>query len=95
MKKELGAIVRGSESAFPREEYANRIAAARATLAARGLDALVLTGPENIFYLTGQQTPGYYTFQCLILPLEGEGAAVPLAPAGAPEFPAQHLHRPP
>ena len=72
MKKELGAIVRGSESAFPREEYANRIAAARATLAARGLDALVLTGPENIFYLTGQQTPGYYTFQCLILPLEGE-----------------------
>jgi Xaa-Pro dipeptidase len=41
-------------------------------MAARGLDAAIFTGPENIFYLTGQQTPGYYTFQCLILPLDGE-----------------------
>jgi len=36
-----------------------------------GIDALVITGPENIFYLTGQQTPGYYTFQALLLPAEG------------------------
>ena len=35
------------------------------------MDCAVFTGPENIFYLTGQQTPGYYTFQCLILPAEG------------------------
>ncbi len=31
-----------------------------------------VTGPENIFYLTGQQTPGYYTFQALILPADGD-----------------------
>jgi len=72
MTKELAGVVRGSESTFPNGEYVHRIAAARSTMAARGLDALVLTGPENIFYLTGQQTPGYYTFQCLILPTEGE-----------------------
>src|SRR5207244_689286 len=30
----------------------------------------------NIYYLTGQQTPGYYTFQALVLPAEGEPAFV-------------------
>ncbi len=62
----------GAESAFPRAEYEARLVKTRAALAARGVDAAVFTGPENIFYLTGQQTPGYYMFQCLILPLDGE-----------------------
>jgi Xaa-Pro dipeptidase len=63
---------RGIESAFPREEFERRCAMARAALDARGLAAAVFTGPENIFYLTGQQTPGYYTFQCLIFPADGD-----------------------
>lgn len=61
-----------SESAFPQAEYEARIAKTRSLMAQRGIDALVVTGPENIFYLSGQQTPGYYTFQCMIVPLEGE-----------------------
>lgn len=65
-------IVQGQESAFPKEEYSRRQALAREGLAVAGLDALVVTGPENIFYLTGQQTPGYYTFQALILPADGD-----------------------
>ena len=65
-------VARGVESAFPRDEYAARVTRTRAALASRGLDAAVFTGPENIFYLTGQQTPGYYSFQCLVLPVEGE-----------------------
>ncbi|WLP57356.1 M24 family metallopeptidase [Agrobacterium fabrum] len=65
-------IVQGQESAFPREEYARRQALAREGLSAAGLDALIVTGPENIFYLCGQQTPGYYTFQALILPADGD-----------------------
>lgn len=65
-------VIQGQESAFPKEEYARRQALAREGLAAAGLDALVVTGPENIFYLTGQQTPGYYTFQALILPADGD-----------------------
>lgn len=65
-------MIQGQESAFPREEYGRRQALAREGLAAAGLDALVVTGPENIFYLTGQQTPGYYTFQALILPADGD-----------------------
>jgi Xaa-Pro dipeptidase len=68
----MSDITRGIESAFPAAEYAARCAAVRRALAERGLDAAVFTGPENIFYLTGQQTPGYYTFQCLLFPVEGE-----------------------
>ena len=65
-------VVQGSESAFPKAEYDARVAKARTALAAAGLDAMVVTGPENIFYLTGQQTPGYYMFQALVLPVDGD-----------------------
>ena len=63
---------RGVESAFERAEYDARIARTRVSMAERGIDALVVTGPENIFYLSGQQTPGYYTFQCMIVSLDEE-----------------------
>ena len=62
----------GAESAFPKAEYDARIAGARALLATAGLDAMIVTGPENIFYLTGQQTPGYYAFQALVLATDGD-----------------------
>ena len=65
-------VVQGQESAFPKEEYEKRQAHARAGLERAGLDALIITGPENIFYLTGQQTPGYYTFQALVLSAQGD-----------------------
>ena len=68
-----GAVVpSGLEAAFTEAELDGRIAAARAVLAGRGIDVMIVTGPENIFYLTGQQTPGYYTFQALLLPVEAE-----------------------
>ncbi|RJG46419.1 Xaa-Pro peptidase family protein [Mesorhizobium sp. DCY119] len=69
--KNIG-VQQGQESAFPRQEYEARQARARQNLVEAGIDALVVTGPENIFYLTGQQTPGYYTFQALVLPAEGD-----------------------
>jgi len=65
-------VVQGCESAFPKSEYDTRVAKAREGLVAAGLDAMVVTGPENIFYLTGQQTPGYYMFQALVLPVDGD-----------------------
>ncbi len=70
------SVSQGSETAFSRAEYDRRIARARASLAKAGIDVMVVTGPENIFYLTGQQTPGYYTFQALVLPVDGEPAFV-------------------
>ncbi|WP_345828116.1 Xaa-Pro peptidase family protein [Erwinia sp. HDF1-3R] len=65
-------VIQGSESAFNAEEYARRIRRTRERQQAAGIDVMIVTGPENIFWLTGQQTPGYYTFQALLLPLEGE-----------------------
>jgi len=65
-------VRQGSESAFAASEYAERVRRAKANMVEAGIDVMIVTGPENIFYLTGQQTPGYYTFQALVLPVEGE-----------------------
>lgn len=68
----MTTVERGCEAAFSAEEFARRQRAARQALAEQDIDVAIVTGPENIFYLTGQQTPGYYTFQALLLPVEGE-----------------------
>jgi Xaa-Pro dipeptidase len=68
-----GAVVKqGVEAAFSKTELDARIAAARKKLVDAGIDVFIVTSPENIFYLTGQQTPGYYTFQVLLLPVDAE-----------------------
>ena len=72
MKENPSGVRQGSESAFASGEYERRIAGAREILADANIDVMIVTSPENIFYLTGQQTPGYYTFQSLVLPLDGE-----------------------
>jgi Xaa-Pro dipeptidase len=67
----LTVVPQGAESVFPRDELDRRVMALQRRLAERGLDLFLTSGPENIFYLTGQQTPGYYTFQCLGVPASG------------------------
>ena len=62
----------GRECAFEASELRGRQDRARNALLTAGLDLLIVTTPENIFWLTGQQTPGYYTFQALFFPSEGE-----------------------
>ena len=52
---------------FTGDEYARRLDALRADMAAAGLDAFVAFGPENINYLTGHDTPAYQYLQaCLV-----------------------------
>ena len=68
-----GVVVeQGCESAFSKAELEIRIASARKILIEREIDIMILTGPENIFYLTGQQTPGYYTYQALLLSVDSD-----------------------
>ena len=57
---------------FPIEEYERRLNALRERIAHRHLDAVVITDPENILYLTDYQTTGYSFFQALVIPLEAE-----------------------
>ncbi|QDU47329.1 putative peptidase [Symmachiella dynata] len=62
---------------FPMHEYARRMQALRERMAERGLDAVLITTPENICYLTGFESQGHFSFCALIVPLEGEPIMVP------------------
>nr|WP_064248214.1 Xaa-Pro peptidase family protein [Rhizobium leguminosarum]OAP93803.1 Xaa-Pro aminopeptidase [Rhizobium leguminosarum] len=66
------AEFRGREAAFPEDEFKQRQDRARAAIEAAGHGALIVTVPENIYWLTGRQTAGYFAFQALIMPVEGE-----------------------
>jgi Xaa-Pro dipeptidase len=54
---------------FSHEEYAARLARVRQGMDAAGAEVMLTTVPENITYLTGYTTLGYFTFQVLILSL--------------------------
>lgn len=52
---------------FSQGEYLRRLDHVIAGMASKGVDALLVRGPENITYLTGYETPGYYGYHCLVL----------------------------
>ena len=52
---------------FKLDEYKRRYDVVLDTMKRAGLDALFVRGPENITYLTGYETPGYYGYHCLIV----------------------------
>jgi len=57
---------------FSAAEYTRRIGKARAAMAAAGLDAIVVTDPSNIAWLTGYDGWSFYTHQAVILGQEGD-----------------------
>jgi Xaa-Pro dipeptidase len=59
-------------AAFPKVEYDRRIAELRARLDARGLRGILVAAPENVFYLTGLEHMGYFAYEMLVVPLEGD-----------------------
>jgi len=56
---------------FTLEEYQARMARVKTAMAQAGIDLLMVTSPENIYWLTGYRTTGYYVYQIFLLPLEG------------------------
>ncbi|HYW02426.1 MAG TPA: Xaa-Pro peptidase family protein [Gammaproteobacteria bacterium] len=56
---------------FPQEEYDQRRENVRRLMGKRGLDAIIVSSPENIYYLTGLDHMGYFACQLLVVPLEG------------------------
>jgi Xaa-Pro dipeptidase len=58
--------------AFSVEEYRERVAALRRRMAQRGIDVLLSHTPENICYLSGYHTAGYFKYQCCVVLLEAE-----------------------
>ncbi|MXN17745.1 M24 family metallopeptidase [Pseudooceanicola sp. GBMRC 2024] len=71
MTHPASAPLQGREAVFPAPEFERRLDALRVRLAETGAEALLVTGPENIFWCTGRQTAGYFAFQALVLPASG------------------------
>jgi len=58
--------------AFEPEEYARRLRACREELGRLFLDGLLVSSPENIYYLSGYGTKGVFAYQVLIVPAQGD-----------------------
>ncbi len=65
-------MINRDDMTFPFEEYENRINHLRERIQERHLDAVVISDPENIMYLTDYQTTGYSFFQALVVPVDVE-----------------------
>ena len=57
---------------FAMSEYRARLASTRRHMIGLEIDLLMCSTPENIYYLTGFNSRGYYAYQCLFIPLDGE-----------------------
>ncbi len=60
------------ELAFSEAAYSRRLEFIQTEIQARGLTGAVLFDPENLFWLTGYQTIGYFTFQAMYVPASGK-----------------------
>ncbi len=70
MKSEESITLAGNKS-FPGEELNHRLASVRQVMRDQELDALVISVPENIYYLTGLDHWGFFACHVLVVPLEG------------------------
>ena len=52
---------------FATEEYEARLAGTRARMARQGLDALIVSDPSNMAWLTGYDGWSFYVHQCVIV----------------------------
>ena len=57
-----------NELAFAEAIYAERLELIQEDILARGLSVVILFDPENMYWLTGYQTIGYFTFQAMCIP---------------------------
>ena len=66
------ADVLARDNPFAAEEYTERLTRLRGRMERLEVDALLLTEPADIFYLTGYDTAGYWAYQALVVPADGE-----------------------
>lgn len=65
-----------AELPFTLDEYSERLRKVRARMERAGLDVLLVYWPENIYYLTGYDSLGYFSYQAFVLPQDGEPFSV-------------------
>ena len=89
-KLESKTQARRQQRPFTETEYADRLRRVRRVMAERQLDGMLISSPENIYYLTGLNYLGYFAYQLLVVPLDGKPALV--TRAMALEQPQRHRH---
>jgi Xaa-Pro dipeptidase len=57
---------------FPKEEYQTRLLKVRKSMEALDLDGLLVSSPENMYYLSGINHWGFFAYHILVVPREGE-----------------------
>jgi Xaa-Pro dipeptidase len=62
------------EPAFPETELQQRLSAVRDEMRRQGFDALVISVPENIYYLTGLDHWGFFACHILVVPADADMA---------------------
>ena len=68
--------MRAPDVPFTPAEYARRLAAVRSRMAEAGLELLIVSSPENICYLCGYESVGYFAQQALLVDLSAEPVLV-------------------
>jgi len=53
---------------FSVDEFQQRLARTRERLSERGVAGMLAHTPENMYYLSGYHTPGYYAYQTMLVP---------------------------
>lgn len=59
---------------FTVEEFCGRVTRVQQEMQRRGIDVLMINHLENIYYLSGFRTIGYYSFMALFVPASGQPA---------------------
>ena len=60
------------EANFTNSEYQRRVDRTRKTMAARNMDAIVVSDPSNMSWLSGYDGWSFYVYQAVIVTHEGE-----------------------
>ena len=84
MRATRGATVKmtGNRQAFSTDEFRARVNRVHKEMEKSGIDLLLVHSPENIYYLTGYQTSGYFAYQAALV-----------APGRDPELLVRFLER--
>ena len=78
----LQAELAGTEAPFPAAEFQRREDKLRQAMAERGLEAMLVTAPSDIFYLTGYNTFEVSVHACLVVAPGGVALQVPSIETG-------------
>ncbi len=62
----------GNRQAFSTSEFQARVRRVQTEMIGGGIDILLIHAPENIYYLTGHQTSGYFAYQVVVLAQSGD-----------------------